>query len=462
MVDSAQTCGDRERGVLGMRARRTGFKSIAAAPKIGGAALVVVALVALIGSAQAAPSTKIYDATVRVVSGPVAPAPATATLRLTLTNSTRSKQTLGSANFTAGTGITLGSVTNVSRPGQWTAVPDGNVVKFRSTVALKPSEFVSADVAVTTSGGCTAAWTTAVKQSNDFSGTGNDFALGAFSNRRPLGSFAIADIGTLVDDPATTDVVEELFVPQITLSPPNDATPVDVSAYDICGAAYIGYGSTFGTGATLAAKAPPPPPQRLEGATISPIDWTNPGAGAGSATIEPVVVETGDHVVVTDEFTGISRDSNEFDVVEKICTTFDAVCHWENGNGKIKVDAAGPPGTASLGIGFNADLSFDCDGETTPPVGGTLVNINPRDYAPGSTVTITLTYDKSIAGGNASTYSLCLSKDNGESWGDALGACPSSTPVFADANCILDQRKTQGDLTVVLFLDAHDPYGGIR
>ena len=122
-----------------MNARRKAFTSVAAVPRLGAAALVLAALVVVIGSAQAAPSTKVYDATVRVVSGPVTGT--SATLRLTLTNSTRSKQTLGSANFTKPTGITLESVTNVSRPQQFTAQLQGtNVVAFRSTVALKPGE----------------------------------------------------------------------------------------------------------------------------------------------------------------------------------------------------------------------------------------------------------------------------------------------------------------------------------
>ena len=49
-----------------MNARRNGFTSRGAIATIGAAALVLAALVAVIGSAQAAPSTKIYDATVHV------------------------------------------------------------------------------------------------------------------------------------------------------------------------------------------------------------------------------------------------------------------------------------------------------------------------------------------------------------------------------------------------------------
>jgi hypothetical protein len=442
-----------------MKARRTGYTAVAAA-------MALAALVAVIGAAQAAPSTKVYDATVRVMSGPVPPAPATATLRLTLTNSTRSKQTLGSANFTAGTGITLGTPTATSRPQQWTAVKQGaNVVAFRSTVALKPGELVFADVAVTTSASCSASWTTHVKQSNDFSGSGNDFAPGTSSNLRPLGSFTIADIGTLVDDPATTDVVEEVFVPQIKLSPPNDPTRVDISADDICGADYVGYGSTFGTtDSTLEAKAPPPPPQRLEGATISPIDWTNPGGGSGSATIEPVIVETGDQVVVTDVFSGISRTSNEFDVVEKICTSFDDTCHWSNANNKIHVDASVVHPGASLGIGFIGDESFSCS-NGDDALGSTLIYINPRDYEPTETQSVMLTYDKTVPGssGNVSSFDVCISKDNGENWSSPIPNCASDPPVSTDPTpCVEDRGRSNGDLFVVLFLNPTvDPLGGM-
>ena len=52
-----------------MNARRNGFASRGAIATIGAAALVLAALVAVIGSAQAAPSTKLYGATVRVTGG---------------------------------------------------------------------------------------------------------------------------------------------------------------------------------------------------------------------------------------------------------------------------------------------------------------------------------------------------------------------------------------------------------
>jgi hypothetical protein len=440
-----------------MRARRTGFIAIAAV-------LTLAALVAVIGAAQAAPSTKIYDATVRVVAGPAT------TLQLKLTNAAGSKQTLGSANFTAPAGVTNVTVVagSVAGDGAFTVTSEGNVVKFRSTVPLKRTESVSANVSVTTTASCgDATWTAQAKQSNDFSGAGNDFTPGSSTNLRPLGSLAIADIGTEVDDPNAS---EDLFVPQIIVSVEE---PLAVAAKDICGAPYANYGrsGTFGASATLTRKPATPP--RLVNATLTQPAWTSgtgAGAGTGTAALTPVDVETGDHLVLSDQFTPITTESNEFDVVEKLCTSLDTTCEWANANGKIHAQAPGPPPAEegepvpNLGIGFNSDLNFDCEGDTTP-IGGTLIYINPRDYPADGTVTVTLTYDKSIAGtGPASAHSLCLSKDNGLTWTFAspVPACPSDTPAVDDAPCIIEQKKTNGgDLLVVLFLKAADPIGGM-
>lgn len=440
-----------------MNARRNGL-TLAAASTIGAAVLVLAVLVAVIGSAQAAPSTKRYDATVHVTNGDVDET--SATLTLTLTNDTTSKQTLGSANFTPPAGITLGTVVRDADRTGWDAEIVGGAVGFRSTVALTKGQSVSADVLVSISQTtCTnATWTTRAKQSNDFSGNpGNDFTLNsALSNLRPLGSFDFEPIGTHVS--------AEVFAPQIRVSL---VAAVDVTAFDICGDVNTSYGSNFDDVTTFEPLVDTPP--RLTGADISAIDWD--GTGAGSATVKPdAVVETGDKLVVADEVSGIDASSDEFDVVETICTSLDTTCHWQDrqGNPRILADALAPPAGGpddpdpSLGIGFNPDLSFDCNGDTSP-VGDTLININPRDYPAGSTVTITLTYKRSVIGGGpASAFSLCLSKDNGETWGDEpVASCPSSSPVFGDAPCILEQKKSGGDLVIGLFLKAEDPWGGL-
>ena len=432
-----------------MKARRNGFASGASAPMIGLAALVLAALVGLIGSAQAAPSKKVFDATVHVTGGAVTTT--SATLTLTLKNDATSNQTLGSANFAAPGGITLGTVGTPDRSG-WTATKVGSDVQFRSTTALATGQSVSADVtvAIDQTTCTTGTWTTRAKQSNDFSGNpGNDFALNlSASNLLPLGSFTIGEIGTPVGD----QFVDQIYV--------NATRTVQVHAFDLCGEADSGYGTSapgnFGDAASLSAHAESP--VRLVGAGLpKTIAWP-----AGTASMKPVVVETVDMVVATDSVSGINATSNDFDVVETICTAGSA-CHWDNGNNKIHVDAAAPPTGASLGVGFSSVPSFSCD-NTTTPLGGSLIYISPRDYGDGDTQSVTLTYDKSIPGtsGPVTNFKLCLSKDNGANWSAPVLDCTTVPPTLAQAPCIQDRARVQGNLAITLFFDPFaDPVGGI-
>jgi len=423
------------------------------------AALVVTALVAVITAAQAAPSTKIYNATVHVTSGTTPTATGGtltgATLTFTLANDAKGKQTLGSANFTPPTGVTLGSVTRAADLTGWTATVADGVVKFRSTSnALTPGgAAVSADVTVGITSSCSnATWTPEVKQSNDFSGQpGNNAAINlAASNLRPLGKFTISRIQSQVGNQ---------FAPQILV---NQTKPVNVNAFDLCGIADGGYGTTaagnFGDSASLAVETATP--ARLVGAGLPKAITSWP---AGTASMKPVVVETVDRVVATDAVTGINVASNDFDVVEKICVNGPTDCEWDNSNKKIHVDAPAPPPGASLGVGFSSTQNFSCD-STTAPLGGELVYINPRDY-PENTTTgqfVAITYDKSIPGtsGNAANFSSCISKNNGVSW-TALGTCANNPPVITDAPCTLNPTRVQGNLVLTLFFDPDaDPVHG--
>lgn len=452
--------GTDERGVLGMRARRLGTTWTAAALTIGAASLLLF----VAGTAPAAPQNKVYDATVRVANA------AGTKLTLTLINDSKSKQTIGSANFVPPEGVVPSApVVNPAHTGWTAAVLSDNTVAFRSTSnALSPGESVSVDVDVAISKStCTnATVTTFVKQSNDFSGAGNDFAINAsLSNLRPVGSFDLGPIETVLTEPDP-----DLHVPQILVS---TATGFSVTAYDVCGDPYVDYGSGLGNDASLAPK--PDIPARLQGATISAINWSHVTA-VGTASLTPVVVETGDKLVVSDPIkdvtgttvTTISDESNEFDVVEKLCTSLDTECTWEFGNGKIRANAPPPPAPTggdvpSIGLGFSSSLNFECPGGTTAsPVGGALVNINPRDYPTNDPITVTLVYKKSETGsGPASGFVVCISKDNGETWGSPLAECPNS-PQASDAPCVTRKRVTGGDLSVAYFIRPTDPWGGAR
>jgi hypothetical protein len=409
-----------------MKVRRTGFAT--------GAALIAVAALVAVVAAQAAPQQKKYSGIVNVTGGAVTST--SATLKLTLTNRTRS-QTLGSANFIPPTGVTLQTVvSNANRTG-WSAAIGGGVVGFRSTSnALPNGESVSADVSVTISqAACTtAAWTTAAKQSNDFSGSGNDFQFDAQSSDLiPLGSFVIDPIQTIKDGQTIPAIVTDVGHPTTT------------TARDVCEDTKTNYSGAVRT-ATFLTAADYAPNQGLT--------WSS---GVGSLTITPEWTETGNALTVSDIPTGISATSNFFDTTDKLCTPSETVCEWEDEAKNIKANSAPPPAGANLGIGFNSLLPFDCAGGDEP-IGGSIVNINPRGFT--APYTISLTYEKSATGnGSPSTFDVCLSKEDGATdWDAPLSACGSP----AVAPCIQDRKRVQGgDLLVVLFLSPEDPWGGM-
>ena len=428
------------RGALGMRIRRTGLATV-------GVAGLLAALVAVLGAAQAAPSNKKFSATVRVTNGTVTPT--NATLTLTLTNNTRS-QTLGSANFMPPTGVTVDAI--VRNPGGGWNVSElaNDVVAFRSTSnALQNGQSVSADIAVTIAQATcaappgNAAWTAQGKQSNDFSGTGNDFQFDPQSSDMvALGSFVIDEIETVTDDGQ--------HVPAIVTNHPEEST---TTAYDICGEVKTTY-----SGATRTATL-------LTGASYIPstgLDWSD-GDGVGDLTITPAVTETDNQLRVSDPASGIFDVSNFFDTTDRLCTSTDTLpCEWSDQGNKLKVNSTPPPEDASLGIGFNSSLSFLC-GDATSTVGGTpLVNINPRYEATNvEAIAVTLTYRKSATGnGPASGFDVCFRKDEATTW-TVLSQCPNS-PAPSAAPCFISRKRvTGGDLEVILWVATDDPWTGL-
>jgi hypothetical protein len=411
-----------------MKVRRAGLATV-------GAALSLAALVAVIGAAQAAPSGKSYTANVRLTAA------GGSHFTLALKNDLKSKQPLGSANFTAPVGFSVPSSSqSITQGGNtWTVASDGSrVVTFRPSTsddALLPNESLSASVNVTVPGSCSSAlWQVQAKQSNDFSGQpGNDFLVNsATSDLIPLGSFAIAPIQTVKD---------EQTIPAILTEVPH---PSSTTAKDTCGNTKTNY-----TGAVRTQTF-------LTQATFSPtsgLNWTN---GIGTLSITPEWTETGNELKVTDPTTGISDTSDPFDTTDKLCTPSETSCQWEDEGKKILAETDPPLPGANIGIGFNSLLPFECAGGNEP-IGDSIVNINPRGYT--APYTVSLTYDKSATGnGPASSFDVCLSKDNGDTWDTALSECPSSP----EEACILERKRvTGGDLLVVLFLFPGDPWGGL-
>jgi hypothetical protein len=412
--------------------------------RVGGGllALVVLASVALIGSAHATPSTKNYTANVHVTDA----TQSLSTFTATLTNDPHSNQTFGSANVIPPTGFVATAATT-DRAG-WTATVDAQgIVELRSTsnaVAKGDSVVVTVAVDPTSISGCgSATWGVIVKQSNDFNGTNNFFTLlQAGTDLTPLGSFVFSQIETVLPG--------DIHVPQILV---NTAAPISISALDTCGHADGNY-----AGATLA----PVPADRLANATFSSLTWATNDAGdrVGSATLTPKDVEVQDNVVATDPVSHISAMSpNPFDVVEKICAVTGTTCTWSNKNGTITATstvAANNGGTASLGLGFRSSSGVcTIAGKATQPIGNGI-QIVPLNYAAGGTYTVTLTYSKSISpNGPASGFNVCknLDPNGGGDW----VPIPQCGRVPA-APCAAPSKTTTGAIQVTLYLEPGDPF----
>lgn len=139
--------------------------------------------------AQAVSSVKKFNEALSVdgvASGQAASlaAGSTHTLTFTLGNDPKSNQAFGSAQILVPTGFSAGSPQVVNNtPGNFHVAANlaGSGFLLSSTgptgSGIAPGHSVSVSLQVTapTSGACNVVWPTAVKQSNDFSGAGNDF-----------------------------------------------------------------------------------------------------------------------------------------------------------------------------------------------------------------------------------------------------------------------------------------------
>jgi hypothetical protein len=421
--------------------------------RFGMAGLVLAGVIA--AAAYAVPSTKNYTATVYVKDARTS----LTTFTVTLRNDPKSNKTFGSANIVPAAALQATSAVT-TRPG-WTAgVDSSGIVALRSTSnPVGKGDSVSVDVTVASiPASCAdASWNTFVKQSNDFSGSGNDFArLTTGSDLIPLGSFGIAHVGTVTD---------ALFPTVLT----NERFPFTTTALDTCSNTKMGYTGaqltySFLTGAKFfkAGTNTQFDPATAYGSQFS--------AGVASADVQPVVTETPNTLTVTDSNTHITATSNSFDVVDLACTENTAVCQWQNSNKAITATTPPPSvGNASIGIGFNDNLAgfFTCGGRTKA-IGGSIFNLSPHFLPTGQTTyQVTFVFTKQASGtGPASGFVVCLvhSMPTGSTdWTvSPTPDCPSATPTSTDAPCVLDKRRIGGgQLQVILFLDQSDPWGGV-
>ena len=161
----------------------------------------------------------------------------TPTVAITLTN-LASSQSLGSANLTVPAGITFApaslSLTSTQTWFSGTVSSTGSVIKLRN-LSLSPGKSVTVRLGAQATCAPTApayTFTAAVKQSNDFNGTGNDFTI---KGAQPALDLVGACSLTFRSQPAaaqrSTDITSEVYLPT--------GAPVTVAVRDGSGAADV-------------------------------------------------------------------------------------------------------------------------------------------------------------------------------------------------------------------------------
>jgi len=409
---------------------------------IGAFIVLTFSVVAIVGPASATPSKKNYTTAFAPL---YAGAGTTSNYTLTLANDGTSNQTLGSANFQIPAGTTVNSATIASQSGHtgWSASvsPDGTVVQFRSSGtkdSLLPGQNVQATLNVTSPGlgtcPSTYAWTSEVKQSNDFSGTGNDFNL-----KGTDATLTVAKIVFSGQPPA-----------QVVSGASFGAT---VAAKSTCGDSLSAATDTVSL--NLATN---PLSATLGGATSTALSGGSASFSGLTVNVVGTGYQLGASVTWGDATNTSTATSDSFDVLSTLCTTRN--CHVpDNANAPTTIVDSTVPTGAQLGVGFNNNLPFTCNNGGAPTANvGSLVVIDPLNYPAGGVYTVSITYKKSVTGSRpASSFVVCISKNNGNDWTGPLPACATSS----DTQCVVSQKRTNlGDLLIVLRFAPGDPTGG--
>jgi hypothetical protein len=200
--------------------------------------LAATAIAASGVSAQAAPSTKYYTAAVTPTS--VDSLASHEAFVLTLTNcdthtancGRSSQQTFGSADIQVDPSFTSVSA-STSAPGWFVVQPVvGGLIELRSdnNVAIAPGSSVIVNVTADTPSTGAYTWPTQVKQSNNFSGTGNDFTI---SGSQPQVLVGFPDHLVFVTQPSNVQVTTKSSTSYMCPAPSvqvvtADGTPVTV------------------------------------------------------------------------------------------------------------------------------------------------------------------------------------------------------------------------------------------
>jgi len=251
---------------------------------------------------------------------------ATPQLSVTITNTSPSPQTLGSVNVTIPAGITpvvgTATISSTQSPFAGTIALSGSELLLRD-LDLEPGRSVTAgvDARVTCAPAQPAyALATAAKQSNDFNGVGNDFALsGPPPALDAVGACTLAFSAQPASAQRETDITSEVYLP---FDAPVPGSPVEVAVRDGSGAAPV----TWWTAPVTLALASNPGSATLHGTvTVTPVAGVAGFKDPSAAEPGPRIGVSASGYRLSASSAGIaasSLPSSPFDVVDvgKRCT----------------------------------------------------------------------------------------------------------------------------------------------
>lgn len=413
-------------------------------------------LVVVVPASDAAASKKVFHESLAISSNgnPVAQPLAlntSYTFAFTLTNDGKSPQAFGSGEILVPSGYTLGTLDTDAT--NFTATPFSGGILLTSTgptgsgIAPGGSVTVTAVVGTPVNASCGDLWPTYVKQSNDFSGSGNDF--------QPADPAPSTTVGprTLVwsTQPATTEW-------DVAMSP----APV-VTAKDPCGNTLTSF---TGAGATVTVT---------DAAGVLSTGGSV-AAGSGVATFSNL---TFSDYGLTDALTASAAGfdpvtSSAFDVVQSLvpcaagrsCSTGKLSDRAATTIVEITADAGAVADRLTTTVKGDPSLFGSCgqpSGSTEPAL-GTVVTFNVTSRSKTVTMTLPRSYVNQIPNNGTPFMDICLDVPASAAFVDKFGSTVT-TGLLPDCSatrttvCINDRRKNAGNEIITFVLPPGDPRG---
>jgi hypothetical protein len=418
---------------------------------VAASALMTLGTVAIPGAQASAPKKVFHEslAVTTTAGAAVTGALAASTpydFAFLLTNDAHSPQAFGSAKVVVPAGFSLGAM-SASVANFHAAAVGGNVL-LTSTgptgAGIAPGSSVTITVRVTTpaAGSCAASWPAFVKQSNDFSGTGNDFQPADAAPATTVGGGSLA----VTRQPTSTQW-------NTAMAP----GPI-FSVVDPCGVAVASFTGDITVTDALGLLA--------TGGLATAV--------AGSATFTNL---TFSDYGLTDTLTAsaagfASVTTNGFDIVQSLVScTAGAACNSgtlsdTDGTTLVSIAANSGPSADQLATtvkGLNtAGLFPGCDASGEPPLGAVVTFVVTTR---SKTVTMTLpkSYVNAIPNNGTPFMDICLDVPVGQEFVDKFGHTTTTglLPDCATKNsvtCISSRGKNAGNEVITFKLPAGDPH----